>query len=106
MSATPFSGAGGVSEVIVWSTRRSPLGKPQAYLERGALRVRRSAMAWRAARTSGLLAIALAGLAAAPAAQAQEPPVALPAEALTETMPPDLPPRPRFSLAVGMGATL
>jgi hypothetical protein len=61
-------------------------------------------MAWRAARTSGLLA--LAGLAAAPAAWAQEPPVALPAEALTETMPPDLPPRPRFSLALGMGATL
>ena len=66
-------------------------------------------MAWRAARTSGLLAIAVAAaiaLAAAPAARAQEPPVTLPTEALTETMPPDLPPRPRFSLAVGMGATL
>jgi hypothetical protein len=66
-------------------------------------------MAWRAARTSGLLGIAvsaaLAGLAAAPVARAQEPPVTLPAEALTETMPPDLPPRPRMSLAVGMGAT-
>jgi hypothetical protein len=68
-------------------------------------------MAWRAARTSGLLvipgavAVALVGLAGAPVARAQEPPVTLPAEALTETMPPDLPPRPRFSLAVGMGAT-
>jgi len=68
-------------------------------------------MAWRAARTSGLLviavpvAVALAGLAAAPVAHAQVPPVALPAEALTDTMPSDLPPRPRFSLAVGMGAT-
>jgi hypothetical protein len=66
-------------------------------------------MAWRAAQTSGLLviavAVALAGVAAAPVARAQEPPVTLPAEALTETMPPDLPPRPRMSLAVGMGAT-
>lgn len=66
-------------------------------------------MAWRAARASGLLVIAVAvtsALAAAPVARAQEPPVTLPAEALTETMPPDLPPRPRMSLAVGMGATL
>jgi hypothetical protein len=68
-------------------------------------------MAWRAARTSGLptlavaAAVALSGLAAAPVARAQEPPVTLPAEALTETMAPDLPPRPRLSLAVGMGAT-
>jgi hypothetical protein len=63
-------------------------------------------MAWRAARTSRLMTVALLGLAAAPAARAQEPPVTLPAEALTETMPSDLPPRPRFSLAVGMGATI
>jgi len=69
-------------------------------------------MAWRAARASGplviaaVVAIALANLAVGPAARAQEPPVTLPAEALTETMPPDLPPRPRMSLAVGMGATL
>jgi hypothetical protein len=69
-------------------------------------------MAWRAARASGplviaaVVAIALVSLAAAPAARAQEPPVTLPAEALTETMPPDLPPRPHMSVAVGMGATL
>jgi hypothetical protein len=61
------------------------------------------------ARTSGhlIVAAAIAGavLAAATVAHAQEPPVTLPPEALTETMPPDLPPRPRMSLAVGMGAT-
>ena len=62
-------------------------------------------MAWRAARTFSLLTLGLAGL-AAPAARAQALMVGPPPETLAETPLPETPPRPRFSLAVGMGATI
>jgi hypothetical protein len=62
-------------------------------------------MAWRAARTFGLLTLGLAGL-AAPAARAQALMEEPPPETVAEAPLPEPRPRPRFSLAVGMGATI